>query len=186
MSMSSVSSQFLESFRASKAYRHAFVEEKVRTSIAAQIKAIREQRGYDSQMKLATEMGKTPSWICRLENPNQSPPTISTLLELAEAFDVDLTVEFTPFSALLRKLDNLSRDTFLVPGFEEEFQEAEQTTAPISKPMKSVSMQSTIPPMPPDVPAASNVVQLADYYKQETIPYSAGAAINEEAYGAAK
>ena len=41
---SSVKDQLLHNFKTSKDYRHAFVEEKVRTSIAAQIKAIREQR----------------------------------------------------------------------------------------------------------------------------------------------
>ncbi|MBI3939358.1 MAG: helix-turn-helix transcriptional regulator [Acidobacteria bacterium] len=123
MSTFSVTDQLLQSFRASKVYRHAFVEEKVRTAIAAQIRAVREQRGFDSQTKLALEMGKTPSWISRLENPNQPPPTISTLLELAKVFDVDLNVEFAPFSEMLHKLDGLSPDSFLVPDFQTEFPE---------------------------------------------------------------
>src|ERR1700720_995436 len=94
----SIESQLLRSFKTGKVYRHAFVEEAVRTSIAAQIRAIREQRKM-SRPELAKLMGKSPSWIFRLEDPNEKPPTISTLLAVAEAFDISLNISFGSFQA---------------------------------------------------------------------------------------
>jgi DNA-binding transcriptional regulator YiaG len=83
---SSVSSQLLDNFRASKEYRHAFVEEQVANAIAAQIKSIREQRKIP-RPEFARMLGKAPSWVFRLEDPNEPPPTVSTLLQVAKAYD---------------------------------------------------------------------------------------------------
>jgi transcriptional regulator with XRE-family HTH domain len=118
-STTSVKRQLLEGFRTSKEYRHAFVEEKVRTGIAAQIKAIREQRRM-TQPQLAGEMERSQSWVSRLEDPNQPPPTISTLLQVAMAFDVDLDIRFDSFSELLDRLGRMGPDSFEVPAFEED------------------------------------------------------------------
>lgn len=52
---SSVGDQLLQSLKSSRSYRHAFVEEKVRSNIAAQISANREQRGM-KQPELARVM----------------------------------------------------------------------------------------------------------------------------------
>ena len=121
-SMSSVGSQLLGNFKASKEYRHAFVEEKVRTQLAIQIKSIREQREM-SRPELAALMGKVPSWVFRLEDPNQAPPTISTLLQVAEAFDVDLDISFRRFSDLIDRIGRITPESFQVPSFEEEIQD---------------------------------------------------------------
>jgi transcriptional regulator with XRE-family HTH domain len=116
---SSVKSELLESFKSSKEYRHAFVEEKIRTQLAIQTKTIREQRKM-SRPTLAQLMGKANSWVFRLEDPNQSPPTIPTLLKVAEAFDVDLEISFRPFSHLLNRLEHMTADSFGVPSFDDE------------------------------------------------------------------
>ena len=122
-SISSIGKQILENFKASKEYRHAFIEEKVRTSIAAQIMAIRKQREM-SRPGLARLMGKAPSWVFRLEDPNEAPPTVSTLLQVAEAYDVDLEIRFSPFSVLIDRLDHLTPESFEIPSFEEEIRES--------------------------------------------------------------
>jgi transcriptional regulator with XRE-family HTH domain len=116
---SSVWEELLHNFKTGKEYRHAFVEEKVRTSIAIQIKTMREQRPW-TQPEFAKEMGKSQSWVSRLEDPNQSPPTIPSLLKVAESFDVDLEIRFSPFSELLRRLDATTPESFEVPSFGEE------------------------------------------------------------------
>jgi transcriptional regulator with XRE-family HTH domain len=116
---SSVKEQLLHNFRNSKEYRHAFVEEKVRTSLAAQIKTIREQRGL-SQPELAEAMGKSQSWVSRLEDPNQAPPTIPSLLKAAETFDVDLDIRFVRFSELLNRVESMTSESFEVPSFGDE------------------------------------------------------------------
>jgi transcriptional regulator with XRE-family HTH domain len=119
---SSVKNEILENFKSSKEYRHAFVEEKVRTQLAIQTKTIREQREM-SRPTLAGLMGKANSWVFRLEDPNQSPPTIPTLLKVAEAFDVDLEISFRPFSRLLNRLEYMTADSFAVPSFDDEVRE---------------------------------------------------------------
>jgi transcriptional regulator with XRE-family HTH domain len=125
--MSTIGRQLLESYKTGKEYRHAFSEEKVRTQLAAQIKAIREQREM-KRPELAALMDKAPSWIFRLEDPNLPPPTIVTLLKVAEAFDVDLDIRFVRFTDFLRRVDGMSDADFQVPSFLEdvrEFEEAE-------------------------------------------------------------
>ena len=109
----------LQSLQTSKEYRHGFVEEAIRTRIAAQIKTIREQREWDPK-KCAEEIGKKVSWIYRLEDPNEALPTIPTLLRVAEAFDVGLDVRFRSFSELLNDVTTLDSESFSVPSFEEE------------------------------------------------------------------
>jgi transcriptional regulator with XRE-family HTH domain len=115
-STSSVKEQLVHSLSTSKEYRHSFVEEKIRTGLAAQIKAIREHSGL-TQERFARMLGRSQSWVARLEDPNARPPTLSTLLQVARAFDVDLEVRFAPFSELV---DWLSRIPHLLPGLSEE------------------------------------------------------------------
>lgn len=119
MSTSSVGDQLLCNFLESKDYRHAFIEEKVRTNIALQINAIREQRVM-TQSELGDAMDKSQSWIARLEDPNQAAPTIPSLLQVAEAFDVDLDIRFVPFSRFLNGVDQMNPETFKVNSFEDE------------------------------------------------------------------
>jgi transcriptional regulator with XRE-family HTH domain len=114
-----VRAQLLDNFKSGKEYRHAFVEEKVRAHIAAQIRAIRESRGL-KQPELAAIMGKSQSWVSRLEDANQPPPTIMSLLQVAEAFDVDLEITFSPFSKLLDRLSRMTPDALRVPAFEDD------------------------------------------------------------------
>ena len=119
---SSVKAQILDNLKASKAYRHAFVEEKVRTQLAIQIKAIREQRRI-GRPTFAELLRKAASWVFRLEDPNQAPPTISTLLSVADAFDVDLEIRFRRFSDLLNQIEYMTPESFEVPSFEEEVEQ---------------------------------------------------------------
>ena len=126
--MTSLKRQILQSLKSSKDYRRAFVEESVRTALALQIKAIREQRGM-SRPELAAAMKKAPSWIFRLEDPNEKPPTVSTLLEVADAFDTDLCITFGSFTRLLDRVEALSPESFKVPSFDEETADLEKKVA---------------------------------------------------------
>ena len=118
-STSSTRQQLLQSFRTSKEYRHAFVEEAIRTGLAAQTRAIREMRKM-APKTFAEKLNRKVSWIYRLEDPNAPAPTIASLLEEAKAFDVDLQVRFRPFSERLDELSKLSEKSFGVPSFDEE------------------------------------------------------------------
>jgi transcriptional regulator with XRE-family HTH domain len=102
-----------------KAFRGAFVEENIKTGIAFQVRALREQRGW-SQGELGRLAGKPQNVISRLENPDYGRFTIQTLLDIARAFDVALLVKFASFSELAANLRDLSPNALAVPSFEDE------------------------------------------------------------------
>lgn len=124
----SVREQVVESLRTSREYRHSFVEEKIRTGLAAQIRASREKKdGGLTQKRLAEMLGKSQSWVARLEDPNEALPTIRTLLRVAYVLDVDLVVRFAPFSELADWVSGtphlsrgLSPQTLAVEDFEHD------------------------------------------------------------------
>jgi len=122
----SLRSQILQSLKTSEEYRYSFVEEKIQSGLAAQTRAIREQREMDAK-QFAKKLGKKVSWIYRLEDPNLPPPTIPSLLEVARALGVDLEVRFRPFSCLLNDLDRLSTDSLKAASFDEELPELERS-----------------------------------------------------------
>jgi transcriptional regulator with XRE-family HTH domain len=111
--------QILHNLKTSKEYRRAFVEEKVRTQLAIQVKTIREQRDM-SRPTFAGLLKKAASWVFRLEDPNQAPPTIPSLLNAADVFDVDLDIKFRRFSDLLNQIERMGPESLKVPSFEEE------------------------------------------------------------------
>jgi hypothetical protein len=121
-STSSIKSQMLRQMESSKDYRHGFIEESIRSRIIGPIAALRSERGWDLK-KFASNIGpngKKLSWAYRLEDPNSSPPTIPTLLEVAETFDVGLDVRFRSFSELLNDASTMTPVSFLVRSFGSE------------------------------------------------------------------
>lgn len=117
----SLRDDLLQNFTASEEYRQGFVEEKIRTGLAAQIKAVRERwQGGMKQADFAQRLGKSQSWVSRLEDPNAPIPTVPTLLLVARTFDIGLKVCFVPFSELLDDMASLSPDALYVPTFKED------------------------------------------------------------------
>jgi transcriptional regulator with XRE-family HTH domain len=100
-------------------YRSAFVEEKIRSGLAAQIKTIREKMAMN-QKDFASLLGRSQSWVSRLEDPNEPVPTIPTLLTVANKLDIGLKVCFVPFSELIDDLIGLSPDRLNVPKFRDD------------------------------------------------------------------
>jgi len=97
-------------------YRHAFVEEKIRSGLAAQIKTIREHLSMN-QSEFAKLLGKSQSWVSRLEDANEAIPIIPTLLLIAKKLDIGLKVSFVRFSELLDDMSRLSPEALNVPSF---------------------------------------------------------------------
>jgi transcriptional regulator with XRE-family HTH domain len=106
-------------------YRAEFVRERVRSSVALQIRALREQRDGMTQKQLGHAIGKAQTWISVLEDPEYGKMSVATLLSLAEAFDIDLEIKFRPFSRALRELTNQGPDYFEVRSFEQELPDLE-------------------------------------------------------------
>src|SRR6185437_12000514 len=104
---------------ASREYREAFVEENIRTGLAFQIRALREKHRL-SQAQLGEKAGMPQNAVSRLEDPDYGRFTIKTLVRLAAAFDVGLSVKFVSFRALLDSLEDLRPETLAVPSFREE------------------------------------------------------------------
>jgi transcriptional regulator with XRE-family HTH domain len=97
-------------------YRDAFVAEGVKSWVARQIRALREQRKL-SQSELGELCSKPQNAISRLEDPDYGQMSLQTLLELASAFDVALSVKFVDYPAFLRETKDTSTQSMLVDSF---------------------------------------------------------------------
>lgn len=94
-----------------------------------QIRALRDHRGW-SQSELARLSGVAQPAISRCERVGYGKQTISTLLRLAEAFDVGLDVSFVPFGELWRRERRLASEILAPPSFSEERSTAERRASP--------------------------------------------------------
>ncbi len=112
----SFSKRLLSKLR-SKKYRDAYVAENVRTGIAYQIRAMREQRDAMSQKDLGKLMHKPQSVVSRLEDPDYGKLTLQTLLRVAAAFDVALLVQFVTHEEFLRRTLDVSPRALEVDSF---------------------------------------------------------------------
>jgi transcriptional regulator with XRE-family HTH domain len=100
-------------------YRHDYAQSFLDMTLARQIRAIRKQRGL-SQADLAEALGTRQSAISMLEDEDYGSMTLSTLKELARAFDVYLDVRFTSFSRLADSVEHTSIDALEVPAFDND------------------------------------------------------------------
>lgn len=99
-------------------YREAFVAENIRNTLAFQVRAMREGRGW-TQGELGQKTGMEQGAISRLENPNYGKFTLATLKRLASAFDVGLIVRFVPFGQLIDWNTTMRQKDFAIPCFSE-------------------------------------------------------------------
>ena len=93
-----------------------FLRQRTAAHIAMQIRALREDRDW-SQTELAKRSGIAQPAISRCERVGYGKQTISTLLRLAEAFDVGLDVSFVAYSELWRRERRFASDPLAPPSF---------------------------------------------------------------------
>jgi transcriptional regulator with XRE-family HTH domain len=117
-------------------YRHAYAEDFLNTSIATQIRVLREQQGL-TQEDLAKKIGTKQAGISRLENVNHSAWKTDTLHKIARAFDVRLKITFETFGMLVDEAETFSRKALERSRFSDDpaFHQREGT---------SVQIQTTI------------------------------------------
>lgn len=84
-----------------KAFRDAFINRAVRESVAAQVRALRQQHGL-SRLAFAQRVGIHGMTVFRLERPSLNGFTrTDTLLRIASAFDVALMIKFVAWSRFM-------------------------------------------------------------------------------------
>jgi transcriptional regulator with XRE-family HTH domain len=88
---------------ADPSYRRAYVEGNAKDTVAFQLRRMRISREWE-QKDVAARLGnsKLQPMISRYENPDYGKYSVTTLLDLANAFDVALVVRFVKFSELVR------------------------------------------------------------------------------------
>jgi transcriptional regulator with XRE-family HTH domain len=92
--------------------RHAYMTDQVRTRIALQIRALRDQaeRGW-SQAELGRRAGKPQNVISRIENPDYGQLTLQTLFDMAEAFDLPVYIDFSDWEDWLEHMNDMNTET---------------------------------------------------------------------------
>ena len=100
----------------SRDYRVSYMSGRVRTSIAMQIRQLRENTDI-SQSDLANRVGTRQSAISRLENTEYGRASVQTLLDIANALDVALVIKFVSYDDFISQHgsmtpDSLSAETF--------------------------------------------------------------------------
>jgi transcriptional regulator with XRE-family HTH domain len=83
-----------------KDYREAYLEEFVKSSIAHQIRALREKLKM-TQTQFAEKLGTKQNVVSRLEDEDYGSVTVNTLLRVAKRNDVALNVRFVDFPTML-------------------------------------------------------------------------------------
>lgn len=119
--MSAISKRVVREF-ANKEFRDEYTASRVRSWIAYQIKALRQQRGW-SQEDFAARIGTSQGNVSkRLENPDYGKFSLQTLLDVAAACDVALTVNFVDHLSFLTKTSDLSVDNLKVAPYSPDTQ----------------------------------------------------------------
>lgn len=106
-------------------YRHAYLEARLRESVASQIFFIRESKKL-TQSELATLAGTKQPAISRMEK-GESSLSVKSLEAIARAFDVALSIKFVPFSEIAEDVV-VGRIEAYVPPFSDDAPALLQTT----------------------------------------------------------
>lgn len=98
---------------ADKDYAHGYMEGHLISRIAAQIHALRKQRGW-SQLELAEKAGTSQERVSKIESADFSSLTLKSLLKFSEAFDVNLHVTYNSFCEGILDVANLEPERLKV------------------------------------------------------------------------
>lgn len=102
-------------------FRKQLIDEHINVGVAFQIRGLRNRQKL-RQEDLAKLLSVKQPLVSAWENPNYGKYTLSTLKDLAKAFDVGLLVRFIPFSALVNWTLNVTPDGIAPPNFAEQEQ----------------------------------------------------------------
>ena len=100
-------------------YRKAFVASQINIGIPFQVRALLKSRGW-TQEQLAERAGMLQPRISAILKPGKARLNIETLRRLAEAFDCGLSIQFVPFSELVRRSERFDPENVDILSFAEE------------------------------------------------------------------
>jgi transcriptional regulator with XRE-family HTH domain len=148
-----------------KEYREALAIEHVNTTLAIQIRKMRENHQW-KQSDLAARLDKHQETVSQWENPDYGRHSMTTLKALAAAFDVALLVKFIPFSELVQDMVNLSETRLSPPSFGEEQYYASALVAVTSNPMEGIKVVDANAPIFVSSYNPSNILDRANVGKE--------------------
>lgn len=105
-----------------KEFAHSYMESHAVSRIAAQIHALRKQRGW-SQQKLAAKAGIAQERVSKIESADFDSLTLKTLQKFADAFDVNVSIAFGRFSDGIMDVTNLHARHLEVPSRSDDLAE---------------------------------------------------------------
>jgi transcriptional regulator with XRE-family HTH domain len=91
--------------------RDEFLSSAVRLGISIQTQVLRGDR---SQKEFATQTGKTQTQISRLENAKSGGVSLQTLIEIASALNIGLSVRFVDYETMLDEINDMSDEALQV------------------------------------------------------------------------
>lgn len=148
----------------SKMYRDSYLDSHVRARIAYQIQAIREKLGL-SQVAFAEKIGMKQSVVSRLENPEYGKVTVQTLLQVAAALNIALSVRFCDYDEFLALAADVSPEALTVDDIHSTVARSSYSQArlrPITLSFAPIEMMSVGRPMP-TVPGSAYIDESTGY-----------------------
>ncbi len=130
--MSAMQNKLIADF-ADAEYAHAYMGSHTVSKIAAQIFWTRTKRNW-KQTELARRAGMAQERISKIESGDFTSLTMKTLHKLAEALDVNLRVEFEPFSHGIMSVCSQSRATLELPDRATSLRELQHSFAVMPMP----------------------------------------------------
>lgn len=111
-------SQLINKLRNDRNLREAYVRSKVSTNIASQIRALRRREGM-TQAEFAEVSDMKQSRISAIERPG-TKLAIETLVRVAAALKIGLTVRFESYSGMLKWENAFNQDEFEVLNLDKD------------------------------------------------------------------
>src|SRR5260221_10490829 len=142
--MTNISTELLTDLK-DEEYRHEYAGEFLDIILARQIRALRKERGW-TQAEFQKRIGTSQSFIPAIESEDYGSLSISTLKDLARAFDVYLNVRFDSFATLVSQVESSGSAELRVPVFVSDpaipAMAADATRVPINMANRSLTFET--------------------------------------------